>query len=254
MDTELESLKNEVHRKIGRNIILFQKIELLLKFLLANSKISGYALELKEIIEQQNKVFEKQTLGQLVNQFFENIIFSSTKIDDEPDVLKGVWINFDCKFLNDSSVYEEQKKSLVLVVAERNELVHHFLLKWDLTLVDGWISADQYLDKQYEKIENESQNLQVLAEILEERRKDIPDFLRQFVDFIKIEKKLVNLLHDIALKKSRSDGWILLFPDRNEKGEGSGIDKSKCFYRSFSGALLSEKEFTRIPKCAFSDG
>jgi hypothetical protein len=109
MDTELESLKNEVHRKLGRNIILFQKIELLLKFLLANSKISGYLDELKIIQERQNKIFEKQTLGQLVNQFFENIIFSSTKIDDEPDVLKGVWINFDCKFLNDSSVYEEQK-------------------------------------------------------------------------------------------------------------------------------------------------
>ena len=88
MDTELESLKNEVHRKLGRNIILFQKIELLLKFLLANSKISGYVDELKIIQERQNKIFEKQTLGQLVNQFFENIIFSLKKIDDEPDVLK----------------------------------------------------------------------------------------------------------------------------------------------------------------------
>jgi hypothetical protein len=126
MDTELESLKNEVHRKLGRNIILFQKIEFLLKFLLANSKISGYLDELKIIQERQNKIFEKQTLGQLANQFFENIIFSSTKIDDEPDVLKGVWISFDCAFPNDSTIHEEQKKSLASIVAERNELVHHF--------------------------------------------------------------------------------------------------------------------------------
>ena len=177
MDTELESLKNEVYRKFGRNIILFQKIEMLLKFLLANSKISGYIDELRIIQEQQNKIFEKQTLGQLVKQFFENIIFSSAKIDDVPDVLKGVWINFDCTFPDDSTVYEEQKKSLALLVAERNELVHHFFLKWDLTLVDGWNSAEYYLDKQYEKIENEFQHLKVLAELLEEGRKDIGNFI-----------------------------------------------------------------------------
>ena len=210
MDTELESLKNEVHRKLGRNIILFQKIELSLKFLLANSNISGYVDELKIIQERQNKIFEKQTLGHLAKQFVENMSFGSTKIDDEPDLLKGVWINFDCKFFNDLAVYEEAKNSLVLVVAERNELVHHFLLKWDLTLVDGWISAEQYLDKQYEKIEDEFQYLKNLVIIVEEERKKIPDILKQFLDLIKIEKKLVNLLHDIVLKKSRSDGWTLL--------------------------------------------
>jgi hypothetical protein len=215
MDRALESLKNEVHRKLGRNIILFQKIELLLKFLLANSKISGYIDDLKIIQERQNKTFEKQTLGQLVNQFFANIIFSSTKIDDEPDVLKGVWINFDCKFLNDSSVYEEQKKSLVLVVAERNELVHHFFLKWDLTLVDGWNSAEHYLDKQYDKIENEFQRLKVLAELLEEGTKDIGNFMKTdegkaWLKFQFMTSKLVNLLDEITVKKSRSDGWTLL--------------------------------------------
>ena len=218
MDTELESLKNEVHRKLGRNIILFQKIELLLKFLLANSKISGYLDELKIIQERQNKIFEKQTLGQLVKQFFENIILNSKKIDDEPNVLKekGIWISIDCQFSSDSTVYqdyEQQKKSLALIVAERNELVHHFFLKWDLTLFDGWNSAEHYLDKQYDKIEKEFQHLKVLAELLEEGRKDIPNFVKQFLDFTQtnegkalfkiqtIESKVINLLHDIAVKK-----------------------------------------------------
>lgn len=220
MDTELESLKNEVHRKLGRNIILFQKIELLLKFLLANSKISGYLDELKIIQERQNKIFEKQTLGQLANQFVENIIFSSGKIDDEPNVLKakGIWISIDCKFSSDSTVYEDyeqEKKSLGLIVAERNELVHHFFLKWDLTLVDGWNSAEHYLDKQYEKIKNEFQRLKVLAELLEEGRKDIGNFMKTdegkaWLKFQFITSKLVNLLDEITVKKSRSDGWTLL--------------------------------------------
>jgi hypothetical protein len=215
MDTELESLKNEVHRKLGRNIILFQKIELLLKFLLANSKISGYLDELKIIQERQNKIFEKQTLGQLANQFFENIIFSSTKIDNEPDVLKGVWISFDCAFPNDSTIHEEQKKSLASIVTERNELVHHFFSMWDLTLLNGWKSAEHYLDKQYDKIEKEFQHLKVLAELLEEGRKDIGNFMKTdegkaWLKFQFITSKLVNLLDEITVKKSRSDGWTLL--------------------------------------------
>ena len=217
MNTELESLKNEVHRKLGRNIILFQKIELLLKFLLANSKISGYVDELKIIQERQNKIFEKQTLGQLVNQFFENIIFSLKKIDDEPDVLKekGVWISFDCAFPNDSTIHEEQKKSLALIVAERNELVHHFFSMWDLTLFNGWNSAEHYLDKQYDKIEKEFQHLKVLAKLLEEGRKDIGNFMKTdegktWLKFQFITSKLVNLLNEITVKKSRSDGWTLL--------------------------------------------
>ena len=46
-DTELERLRNEVFRKIGRNVLNFQNLERKLKFLIANGQIAGYASELR---------------------------------------------------------------------------------------------------------------------------------------------------------------------------------------------------------------
>jgi len=45
---ELEKAKNEVLRKIGRNMLLFQKLEQMLKYLITNGKVAGYASEIKE--------------------------------------------------------------------------------------------------------------------------------------------------------------------------------------------------------------
>ena len=42
----LQNLKDEVLRKIGRNLLIFQQIEGLLKMILGNSKVQGYAHEL----------------------------------------------------------------------------------------------------------------------------------------------------------------------------------------------------------------
>ncbi|MFZ2450964.1 MAG: hypothetical protein WAW36_10635 [Methylovulum miyakonense] len=53
-DEELEKLKNEVLRKIGRNVMLFQQMEQLLKFFLANGYFSstvGWADVRKPIID-----------------------------------------------------------------------------------------------------------------------------------------------------------------------------------------------------------
>lgn len=38
---ELEEARNEVFRKVGRNMLLFQHVEHLLRFLIANGQVSG---------------------------------------------------------------------------------------------------------------------------------------------------------------------------------------------------------------------
>ena len=46
---ELTILTNEVFRRVGRNLYNFQKVEHMLKFLVANGNINGPAKELKEL-------------------------------------------------------------------------------------------------------------------------------------------------------------------------------------------------------------
>ena len=45
--------KDELHRKIGRNMLLFQQMEQMLKFLVANGRVGGNIHTLKARIEKQ---------------------------------------------------------------------------------------------------------------------------------------------------------------------------------------------------------
>ena len=46
----LDDLVKEVQRKNGRNISLFQKLEHLLKYIVANGRFSSYSSELESIV------------------------------------------------------------------------------------------------------------------------------------------------------------------------------------------------------------
>ena len=58
---------NELHRKVGRNILLYQKIELAMKDLLAKNNTSGKAVELSEIYETRLRDNKKKTLGDFLS-------------------------------------------------------------------------------------------------------------------------------------------------------------------------------------------
>jgi hypothetical protein len=44
-----EELVNDVLQKVGRNVVLFQQLEQLLKFVVANGNLSGFASELSAL-------------------------------------------------------------------------------------------------------------------------------------------------------------------------------------------------------------
>ena len=136
MEIKMEwgNLKNEVLRKIGRNVILFQQIEHILKHLLVSITYSGYASNLKTNIEQRTSAIHKQTMGQVANKFIKDMYLAS---DSEEKVnvseeLTEIFFSFNCKIKCDNSYYEERKNALALVVTERNDLIHHLLLKWNI--------------------------------------------------------------------------------------------------------------------------
>jgi hypothetical protein len=60
-------------RKIGRNLLNFQQLENLLKFLVTHGEISGYASQLKLKQLKRSEAVGKQTLGKVAGQFFEQI-------------------------------------------------------------------------------------------------------------------------------------------------------------------------------------
>ena len=53
MSVELEELKARVHQKIGRNILAFQKIEMLLKYLVTRGRFSAYSGQIEEKMNER---------------------------------------------------------------------------------------------------------------------------------------------------------------------------------------------------------
>ena len=213
---ELKKAKNEVLRKIGRNMLLFQQMEGMLKYLVAHGRFSGYASELKTKHENHIVTVRKQTMGQLVGQFLENTYSKCEKNSEEQIELKEAFFSFSFSVETDAANYETQKQAMASIVADRNELTHHLLPRFNPNSTESCLEIDQYLDRQREKLLPQWDMLKRIADALREGRKIHGEFLgsdegkKQFQLSWLRQSTLVILLADISTQMARSDGRTLL--------------------------------------------
>lgn len=216
VNTPLEELVDEVERKIGKNVLLFQRLEAILKFLLAYGSVSGYVSDLKAAHEKQVVSVDKQTLGQLVRQFNTSVLSVPEEIAKEPKELKELWFSFNFNVKSDDSLSTTWEESLELVVDERNELIHHLLPKFDLSSAHGACTAIDYLDQQRAKVLPAYEKLKQIAITLQELQRDLAEYydsddFKKYCDLWLLQgRRVAQLLSDIALKQARSDGWAEL--------------------------------------------
>lgn len=97
MESEYRELVNEVFRKIGRNILIFQQIEkglkVLLPFIHPDASAKG-----SDSFRRYTEGVKSKTLGHLINKFIESTDYNTDYFVEE----------------------------LRYIVAQRNKLVHHF--------------------------------------------------------------------------------------------------------------------------------
>ena len=173
----LEDSANEVLRKIGRNIILFQKFEYLLKYIVGNGNFSGYASEIEKLKARQDKAVRKQTMGTLVEQYLENSNPDYAEEHSKTNESTESFMSFTFRTECDSIYYEKKEEALARVVAERNELVHHLLPLYNSNSLESCKQLGDKLDRQSEKLKKEILELESMATALKEGRKKIASFL-----------------------------------------------------------------------------
>jgi hypothetical protein len=212
----LDDLVKEVQRKIGRNILLFQKLEYLFKYIVANGQFSGYSSEIESVVTSKRASVNKQTMGQLVGQFVESNNPERNDLSNHPSVLKEAYYSFDFQIETDESYYKHQKESLSKLVLERNNLVHHLLAEFDSTSLDSCKKTERSLDEQAEKVRAELNSVQSTAKALFDGREEMSKFLLSdegkkvfLLSFIR-QDPLVVLLVEIANQIVRKDGWTLM--------------------------------------------
>lgn len=117
-----QSSRDDVLRKVGRNVLLFQQIEALLKFLVANHRGDGSTSNFQERQQQRTEKTYKQMMGKLVEQFTAGILSDAGEPTVEPEDLTEVWMSFTFTTSGDGEFYEAQRADMKCMVDERNDL------------------------------------------------------------------------------------------------------------------------------------
>lgn len=236
---------DEIYKKIGRNILSFQKLENLLKFISIYNSFGTHISQLQVAHKDQIESVRKQTLGQLVSGHL------NKKADHEPDVSNEPYISFEIEF--PSTYFDEKNKTLKAMVAERNDLVHHFFLHYDLQSAKDCQTVDNFLDEQYNRINEEVESLKTIAEHIERTKSALREFIESG-QFTKEMKKLylknsdlILYLEDIAQKIAREDGWASLSIAgkiiREVAPDEISMLKQKYGYKSLKPLLLESGLF-----------
>jgi hypothetical protein len=173
---ELTAVRDLVHQGVGRNVLQFQRLELLLKHLLGCHQGIYHAETFEEAMRQSLESKSKTTLGTLAGEWFGQMVPNTPPKD--PALGKEIGRRghrFNITLTEaDQQRWQAQLKALV---EERNHLVHKSLLNWDLDTPEGCQAILTELDAQRERIRIEWENVkkchEVFLQVLEQMQEKL---------------------------------------------------------------------------------
>lgn len=183
--TDIETVRSEALRKVGRNVVNFQKVEACLKFLVVASRISGTPTTVAERISQDASTVRRQSLGDLTKSLNRRI-FDGKDEPVAPQDLSELWASISLTVDGDPDWISQRKQALKKLVEERNRLIHHDLARFDYDSVQSCRQLTELLDAQNPRILEQLSTLKTIIDTLKlhmaelQAWVDSDDFLRDF--------------------------------------------------------------------------
>lgn len=226
-EESLESLRATVCRKIGSCMLRLQQYELLMKRLLANREILAYLNPLETSLANRKRELSNKTLGQLVGELTQDYLFAQAfdqSVDEAASLSEPErpCIHTRVQLEMTKQEYERTKDGLGQILSLRNELVHHFLERFDLAAVPTCHSAEAYLDSAYRIINEQYEVLVDWCRLHDEARKNLaavmetPEFECWFKFGVfpgqNIEWSNTTIVHQLVAAENNhhEDGWTNL--------------------------------------------
>jgi hypothetical protein len=199
------------------------------KVLVAEQSIAGKMDDLHSEKTSRYEAVANKSLGQVVGELTSNFIATASSTSDWTNndeascdpAQPWVSVSFCIKFSEDD--FNRTKLKLADLVDLRNELVHHFLEKYDLWTESGCLAADTYLDECFKQIDahfvelKQWRNHKADISTTMANFMNTPEFNNYFIRGIMpgsacihwAESTIIKSLRDaeVALAK---DGWTLL--------------------------------------------
>jgi hypothetical protein len=206
---------DEVLRRIGRNVVNFQQVEYLLKYLNTHTGVNAPASQLAARWKRHAETVHKKTMGDLACKLVDNVLAQPTE-DEFPGEIDEVWMGFRFSIETDAEFVDRHDKEMRSLVDARNDLIHHFLPQLDSALAGDTDSVLAYLDAQRDETIRMLERLRGWARSLDVMKKEFAEFWtsgegqRQFDLAFLRSSRLVVILGEIATQTPRADGWTLL--------------------------------------------
>ena len=215
MAPDLKPTQDEVLRRVGRNLVIFQQIEQMVKFLLASHKGGGTTDNHLARHQENAECINKKMLGLLVERYGNEVLQDAGEEVPDEDRPEG-WFSFLFQISGDTEFVESLRRDLKLMTYERNELVHGFIPRWKPESKVELEDTLTYLDVQREKVLPMHEHLMSTMNGMQQSR----TLLLNFMNSPEYEKQselmwlqaspLVALLSDVATQIQRKDGWTYL--------------------------------------------
>jgi hypothetical protein len=154
-------VREEALKKIGRNVVNFQKMEAMLKFLNTLQGLSGSAKDLQKAAATAKRSKLRKPFGPLADEFLKSAYSSNAAAAS--GAADDVSVSFSFRIEADSVLAAERKKALRSVVRERNQLIHKWLASFDPNSHESCVTLGKALDDQHNRIRPEFEALSALV-------------------------------------------------------------------------------------------
>lgn len=191
------ALQHEVQRKLGRCMLRLQQYERLLKSMVAGMAVAGPPEQLDAVRDRQTDNVRNRTLGTLVGMFTEQHLRAAATDAraalDEGTTANGrstdaSWASMHVAITISSECHAQTRTGLVELINLRNDLVHHFIERFNIADESSCRAAVRHLDSCYERIDGHLQLLRTWAAGVNESQ----SLMSAFVQSKAFEDAIVN--------------------------------------------------------------
>lgn len=149
--------KDERHRKIGRNLVLLQKVEMWLKAIILKGNLTLQldspetpAPSVEAQLKQQEKAISGKPLGVLEKQFIKSTLSAPLEFPHKHD-LDSTSISLGVS-VGTKGMQDRLTNDLASVRSGRNRLVHELYTSFELCTNEGLGDLDIFLEQQYKSL------------------------------------------------------------------------------------------------------
>lgn len=151
MHDDLQQRRDSALRKIERNVVNFQRLEVALKSLIPAISMAGTLNDLALAPARRARELKKKALGEVASAFHAEVLGppASTSPTTSPDL---AYLTVELRLESDSLDVQERKRALIALVRERNRLIHSQLSEFNLDSVEDCGRLSALLDEQNPRI------------------------------------------------------------------------------------------------------